>query len=301
VSTGPSGSSLPEPATHWIVPLRTLAVTSGVFGFTCLGVLVVVTAIDSVDALSTVALALAILAFSVQLIVFAAQQNLASEQARRNEELYGSMQGVLAEVREKAAGTQEDVRTINEKMLGAILSKTLVEGSRGPVDYSQLATQVAREASAAEQTSGLPDLSEVIWPRRKVSAEDQPHRELLETFPPEDEASDLLAHLMTVPPIDRMSLKAFGEDELRALSPDSPFNPSLPLNIAYSLPAMGLVEPYPAEEQPAGGPVIMRLTDDGRNLARLLTADEPIPSYLAPLRGIRDELDPEQLRGESDT
>ena len=69
--------------THWLIPLRATAVAMGIFGISCLAVLVVVTAVTDKDALSTVALALAILAFTVQLIVFIAQQGFASEQGRR--------------------------------------------------------------------------------------------------------------------------------------------------------------------------------------------------------------------------
>jgi hypothetical protein len=279
----------PNPG-QWVVSYKAVAVVMGVFGLTCLGVLVVVTSLDGKDALSTVALALAILAFSVQLIVFVAQQSLASEQGRRSEELYGSMQGLIAEIREKAAGTQADVRIINEKMLGAILSKNLAPG--GTQDYLQVATRAAREAaSAGGPQSGDETGGEIIWPERRPSPADEELAKMLETFPAEGEDGDSLDILAELSNLDRISLKAFGEDEITARQPGYPFDPSLPVGLAADLPAKGLVEAYPPDRQPQNGPTIMHLTDRGRDIARLLTARGDPPAHLPGLSALRSDAD----------
>lgn len=269
-----------------------MAIVASTFGFTCLGVLVVVTAIDDQDALSTVALALAILAFSAQLIVFIAQQNAAAEQGRRNEELYGSMQGVLAEIREKAAGTQADVRTINERMLGAILSKNLAETPSSSLDPSRVASQVAREVAQLGQRINVPEPkpSEMIWPERRPTPDDERIVQSLRSFPPEDEVGNGLEILKQLAPADRVFLKGFGDDEINARRPGSPFDPSLPLSMAANLTPFGLVEPYPPDLQPKDAPPIARLTDYGRSVARLLTAEGSPPPYLHGLNEIRSGL-----------
>lgn len=276
----------PSPPSYWIVSLRATAIVGGVFGFSCLGVLVVVTAIEQKSALATVALALAILAFTVQLIVFVAQQSFASEQGRRNEELYGSMQGVLAEIREKASGIQEAVHTINEKMLEALLLKTAADPTGGQVDLSSL---LSRIMPAQGQAGGV-----VIggagqpWPERRPDPNDALLVQKLRTYPREDEVGDAMTVLEGLSQTERENLKAFGEDEIISRRPGSMVDPSLSQLAAGGLEEKGLVEPYPADRQSAQGIKIMHLTDRGRGVARLLSASGDPPGYLAGLKEIRD-------------
>jgi len=275
---------------HLILSLRAIAVVTAVFGLTCLGVLVVVTSVKGKDALSTVALALAILAFSVQLIVFVAQQSLATEQGRRSEELYGSMQGVLAEIREKTAGTQAEVRTINEKMLGAILAKNLVGAPVGQLDYEDLGSQIAQaiDQSAEKQNNDEENGATPIWPARRPDPNDGLYVQQLESFPSEEEVGDALSVVESLEPSDRERLKSFGDDEILARHPDSPFDPSLTAASVGGLESLGLVEPYPPDRLPTDGFRIFRLTDHGRAVARLLTASGDPPPYLEGLKEIRD-------------
>jgi hypothetical protein len=285
----------PSSESHWILPLKSVAVVSAVFGFTCLGVLVVVTALDNKDALSTVALALAILAFTVQLIVFVAQQGLASEQGRRNEELYGSMQGVLAEIREKAAGTQADVRTISDRMLGAIMSKNIADTPGGKIDPGRLVSEIGAvmEGDDAQQ---IAEVGRQIWPERRPSPDDAVLVELLQSYPAEAEVGDAMDMLVKLAPGDREALKTFGSDEIMARQPGSPFDPSLTHLAGPGLADAGLIEPYPADRQKVPGLTVMHLTDRGRKVARLLTALGDPPPYLPDLKKIRDET-PDRFSG----
>jgi heme/copper-type cytochrome/quinol oxidase subunit 4 len=284
---GHTGSDKAEPsaASHWIVSLRAAAIAAGVFGFTCLGVLVVVTSVDGKDALSTVALALAILAFTVQLIVFVAQQNFASEQGRRNEELYGSMQGVLAEVREKAAGTQADVRNIRDTIFPALLSKERADPAGGRVDPSVVShmLEAVGPAQARSAVGGR------LWPERRPTPQDAELVEMLNTYPAKDAVGNTMEVLEELSPTSRMNLKAFGDDEVITRQPDSPFDPSLTELAAEGLLERELVEPYPADRQPRQDLKIMHLTDDGRAVARLMTASGDPPDYLPGLKKIREE------------
>jgi hypothetical protein len=263
-----------------------------VFGASCLGVLVVVTSVEGKDALSTVALALAILAFSVQLIVFVAQQSFASEQGRRNEELYGSMQGVLAEIREKAEGTQADVRSMRETILPALLQKEEADPSGG-----RLGPAMVSEILGAGPLVGGPPLGiGVPWPERRPTPEDAAMVEMLKTYPPPEEAGEALRLLNDLTPDERVNLKAFGDDEIITRQPGSPFDPSLTELAADGLLERGLVEPYPPERQPRRDVNVVHLTDRGRDVARLLTASGEPPDYIPGLKEIQAAT-PDRLPG----
>jgi hypothetical protein len=65
------------------VPLGALAVASTCVALTCLAALVVVASLKDVQALATVALALAVIAFVAQLIVFVVQASTANQRGDR--------------------------------------------------------------------------------------------------------------------------------------------------------------------------------------------------------------------------
>jgi hypothetical protein len=78
---------LPGNAGNFNVPARGLAIVSAVLALACLVSLAVVASIEDADGLSTVALALAILAFAIQIVVYIAQANTATQQMVRSEQL----------------------------------------------------------------------------------------------------------------------------------------------------------------------------------------------------------------------
>lgn len=80
------------------VKLTTVAVVSLCISVSCLASLVVVATITKADALSTVALALAVLAFAAQLIVTIAQAQSSAEQTRDTFRINAETKAVLAEL-----------------------------------------------------------------------------------------------------------------------------------------------------------------------------------------------------------
>lgn len=277
---------------NWIIPAKGLSVASAVFGFTCLTVLVVVTALNGDSALSTVALALAILAFTVQLIVFVAQHALATEQGRRSEELFGLTQRVLTEISEKASGTQIEVQRISdrtEQMLPFVVSKNLAEAQDGQVDYRRLTSDIERTIRSQEDDRD--DEIPTLYPPRHYRSDDAAMIELLETYPEESDSAPVLEALQGLTPASRMRLRAYAEDEIRARGEDSPFDPSLYEMGGSELQEAGLIERYPDGTGPddPGDPQLFRLTDLGRRVGRLLTANGEPPSYLGGLKAIRDQ------------
>src|SRR4051794_34366601 len=80
---------------------RPVAVWSLAFSFSCLAALAVVVGTSGKDALSSIALALAIFAFALQVVFFVVQIRVASDQDRRNSEIYGETLAVLTKIDER--------------------------------------------------------------------------------------------------------------------------------------------------------------------------------------------------------
>lgn len=104
---------------------RSIATTSACLCLALLVTLAVVVASQDTGFLSTLALALAVIAFIVQIIVFIAQSAASTSQLTRAEELHGATLRALATIEEKTEGTRQTVNTINDQMLSAVLGKVL--------------------------------------------------------------------------------------------------------------------------------------------------------------------------------
>lgn len=143
---------------NFSVSWRIVAVTSLCVNLALLVVLAVVASSNSVDFLSTLALALAVIAFVVQIIVFIAQSASAGAQVARAEELHGATQRILAAIEEKAEGTRRTVDTINKQMLGALLDKMLpgIEVAPGEARDQAITQAVDEAVRAAGGTASSP-------------------------------------------------------------------------------------------------------------------------------------------------
>ncbi|WP_454083967.1 hypothetical protein [Georgenia sp. Marseille-Q6866] len=86
--------------------------------------LAVTVASGHADFLSTLALALAVIAFVVQIIVFIAQTSFSAGQLLRAEEVHGSTMRALAAIEEKTEGTRQTINTMNDHMLAAFVEKS---------------------------------------------------------------------------------------------------------------------------------------------------------------------------------
>lgn len=95
------------------------------------------------DYLSTLALALAVIAFIVQIVVFIGQSAASGQQLARAEELHGLTTRALATIEEKSEGTRRDVSTMNERLLEAALGKVLPRAEAAGV--SPASPEVAAE------------------------------------------------------------------------------------------------------------------------------------------------------------
>lgn len=255
--------------------------------------------VTDVDTLSTVALVLAILAFVVQLIVFIVQSADSSRVMRQSEALHGQMLSVLAQVQERASGTQRSVDTINTKLIEAIVGKANAEGfSVGEADViEQLKSDegvpvpdVPGTLSPPAKTE--PTVSEVRRPRRMMAG-------LSFDWPPPlptDVASELHQEMTTWPPLsdfeknaavlfdlqdeDLATMMRLATDLVNCTDGAGSIGPGIRSGLDPKLQEKGLVEKVP-------GFKLGTLSPLGREVGRLFTAAEPPPASFAkyvPLR-----------------
>ncbi|MBM0204571.1 hypothetical protein JNW90_16855 [Micromonospora sp. STR1s_5] len=104
-----------------VVPWPWLTLSLAVALIACLGTLAVVVSVDNVDTLSTIALALAVLAFAAQLIVSLAQAQGSAEQLTQVERTNSATQSALADVRSTAQALLSNQSEQFNKVLTAAL------------------------------------------------------------------------------------------------------------------------------------------------------------------------------------
>jgi len=104
-----------------MITWRTLAIGGSLLAVAALTTLLIQTATSDADALSSVALILAVLAFVIQIIVFIADFSFNSRRDKEASELNASTQALLAKIEEKANTTNQAVTVQMTKMLDRIL------------------------------------------------------------------------------------------------------------------------------------------------------------------------------------
>jgi hypothetical protein len=97
-----------------------------IVGLASTGALVTVVSVNNVDTLSTVALALAVLAFSAQLIVSLAQAQGSASQLSQTERINSETQVALAEIRSTSGALLTNQTELLDKLLAALLPSATV-------------------------------------------------------------------------------------------------------------------------------------------------------------------------------
>lgn len=260
------------------LPLNVIAVGALAVALTCLATLVVVASIHDVDTLSTVALALAVIAFVAQLIVFVVQTNASNSQMLNSRALHAELLRLLGRMDERARGTDAAVTTINERLLEAALGKVMpfsddpgVEG----LEIKRLARDVAEvlDSSAHDRATRVPRTEREADENRY---NDEAIVRMLRTFPGPAESEAAVKGLEALEPTSRELLKRFAEDEIETRGPNSTMGPGL----GHHWPGSdGLLRAGLIERDPEGFSLNV-LTPKGRDTARLLTALGPWPGEI---------------------
>jgi hypothetical protein len=280
-------------------------------GAASLTALAVVASVEGAEALATIALVLAIVAFTIQIFLFVVQSQAASEQRVRSEQLNTQTRALLAEVRTTAQATQAMVSQQFNQLLQAFVTGAAQTAEETKFDPASFERRLMANIRAAAQSPGTgagqtsvpvagtdspervverPSLGRAQRERvtRLRARNERPER--LKSFPSEEDGRPAADLLRKLDPDGRRRLKRLGEDELHATASGAYVGIS-PTDEDDALRELNLVTS--ARVQAGGGRIVVtRLTDDGVSAARLLTALGEIPNWAQDLIEVEEPDDP---------
>jgi hypothetical protein len=259
-----------------------VAISATIVALTAVTSTAVVATLKDADTLSTVALALAVIAFVVQIIVFIVQAATSNQQEKHAQNIYGDTLRALAAIEEKAEGTRATVSMINEKVLDIALGKTIPQAASAGLsldspEFAQMLSDRIRSlradsrtlvtATASSRDANPPvDASELSHGR--------PLDETMLKFPGLDRMPELIDMLNELEEINIQELTQLGEDQLKF---GHPAVDTAGLNV--------FLDPKPLYERgwirktraSWSADPIYSLTENGKDAARILVAEEAIP------------------------
>jgi hypothetical protein len=253
-----------------LISWRSVAVGATAIALSAAVMAAVVATIKKADTLSVVALAVATIAFLIQIIVFIVQAAATSQQELRAQQVYASTMKVLATIEEKTEGTRREVSTINERMLAAILGKAIPEVAATSSGESFASALAQRTAQAAGQLHAR-NLNRV------VSADPSPaprRTGRMYSFPKPGELERVLPVIDGITPGAARDLAVLGSDYCLS-DVVGGFKPGLNLGNAPEVDE--LIAKRLLEIDPDGwdSKPVHVLTPDGVVAARLLLANDP--------------------------
>ena len=272
----------------------------------------IVSTLRDVDSLSVIALALATLAFVVQIILYVVQSNEITKSAIRSEEIYGATIKALASIEEKTEGAREAVTGSNARMLEALIGKSIPEAESAGValDSAEFSNALAaridsylttnfRSEELAENAHRLMSRSSKSTTgsnstgERAIDKHRREHRELLEQFP--KSASNFDAAVSVMSELDDESLEDLWRlwaDERRYGLPAADHVSGglsfLSMATSMTLSGVGLVRRVAVEWDSSSSVIV--LTDLGRTAARILASDSVPDSQSEEVIGLRARL-----------
>jgi hypothetical protein len=280
------------------VPWSWLSIGLGVVAAASLGTLVVVAAVQDADALSTVALALAVIAFGAQLIVSLVQVQAQATQLAEVERVNTETHALLAQINAQGASLLTNQRDQFDRVLeyalrdalpNAVADSTmsLERGEEGPLHLRPVA-EVEGFSSRFRQSfeSALRDgLSE-------GSSGPNPYQGFIDritSYPPSAEAAaEAIATFNELTPREASALTRRAVDDLRRArlrqAPEgwTPISKPEMGVVTRNLETLGLIEFVPGDHPDfTGDGYWRRLTPLGIEVARLLVAAGAPPDWLA--------------------
>jgi hypothetical protein len=222
-------------------------------------------------------MALAVLAFVVQLIVFIVQASDAARSSERAQILHAQTMLVLAQLQERTQGTQQSIERMNTRLLEAVLGKVAGEG----LDPSSpaFAERVVSGLRASQDTAD--ETEEELWPPPLDKSTARRIHEELSTWPTDEEAPDIVSTIMALPERSALNLGRIADDAWHYTRPNTLMGPGAYLADDSELKRLGLIEPVPNFEG------VRTLSPAGRRLARVLVAAEPVPEAFQALTKLR--------------
>lgn len=246
-----------------------------------------VTSLRSESALSTTAIALAIITFIVQLIVYVAQAEQSRRENELNLKLHSEVASNLNELMTHAQGTQSIVETMNEKVLDKALQMSGSEKLENvPPEFSRDLAQNISSLMQTNQSEGAASVAaapvETQFPVKTWGRdEDERVARELSTWPEGERAAKLRSLVEDLSDEAAFMLRQFAFDELENRDPDSPLAPSWRAQrggLSDQLFERGIIESFPGA---AYGERLAHLTEAGRQAARVFTAEGDPPGELS--------------------
>jgi hypothetical protein len=275
-----------------------------VFSAACLATLIVVVAVKNIDILSTVALALAVLAFSAQLIVTMAQ-------SQQFGQLNADTKSALTEMRATTSSLLTNQREQFDRVLKYALRQAVPAAVEDVASAEDEQPSTDRGERAAELETALETRLDEVLKQLRTSSSLQPDvnqrlsltnvdspnrarrlrewRALMAEYPSRPEGEPVVEILRQLPTQAISMLARIADDAGKSSSikrtvpyRTSPTNPSMP-GIDRLLET-GLVEAVAVDEAPDGQRISRyRLTPTGIIAARLLQGQGQLPDWAADL------------------
>ncbi|MEU4472085.1 hypothetical protein [Micromonospora sp. NPDC023888] len=235
------------------------------------------------------ALALAVIAFVAQIIMFIVQAAAANDQQEKAQEVYAQTMRALTLIEEKMEGTRQTVHTMSEKLLTRVLG-----GMPEPVAKEALALEIENSAHQASSSrlpqqrlayppsTGDGDLSgssyELPYLPPTASREADPEIvRMMREFPTGADLESARSALADATVREGHYLSMLADDEIRSRQPGFKFGAGLSiLPTSKELFQRGLVRQVRLPHNP--NKTVFLLTKEGRNAARIFTARGRPPS-----------------------
>ncbi|MEU3456730.1 hypothetical protein ABZ671_24475 [Micromonospora sp. NPDC006766] len=183
------------------------------------GTLAIVVPVKDVDTLSTIALALAILAFVIQIIIFVVQSWTSGQQMLQSEAINSDTRSLLTELRESAKSTNQLLANQYDKILERLLLTTEravnETATTGAVNLDELRSRLERDLRQALN-------EEIHSPTRssrmdRLSSEQRARLNYLETYPRPSQLDETLHILLGLSPLALATLLKFGRDAMSSI------------------------------------------------------------------------------------
>lgn len=249
-----------------------------------LAALVVIASVTDADALSTVALTLAILAFVVQIMVYIAQSWTTGQQTVQSQELNANTLAALAELRTRAAGTETILAKHADTAMRFAFERTIIESRKENLS----ADEALDRFEEAYETAPLDE--DAVEPYKPPEEDIEIVARLL-SYPDENEAAETLGLFTSLSPLAGSTLDLVAKDErdsrlsgsrvgVKVKTADSPG--------VVELMSKGIIE-WASEWDDFVGDLVddagapqryVRLTLLGREVARYLHGRGPVPEHV---------------------
>jgi hypothetical protein len=279
-----------RPRTGLVVSWQVLAVVLALVTVASLTSLSIVATLKNVDALSTVALALAVLAFGAQLVDSVVQGQASTQQMLQSERLNAETRSLLSEVRVTSQEIRATQSGLVDRLMGHVLQAIPeaveeVAATQADGDPAALGQALVQDLSHRLQeevgrafTAPLPH-----GPGSGVTSDDQRAINLLTSFPDEADGQRSLAVLAELSPAAKAALRDWGRFELSRRRAGLAFGRRVDLEEDPSpgeLLQHGLLERVDGAVALEGDEQHLILSELGRGVARLLLARGERPDWL---------------------